>query len=286
VHGLADAQGRGALAIAGDVVRLSADDDQPGLVHLVECVPESLEQQIDALVVLQVPHVHRDRHACRLGRQVPVAVVARGWREQGRVLDPSHRRGGSVSLGDVLQRHAHGKDAGAPPHGDRLEAAQDRGDRLEPGKRVEHLLGERRIHVVDVRDAGERLHGRSDERRLLHRVHQVVPRTAHHPRAGAEHGDVADDLLERESRPDVAHAGHSGDPIDATVRNLDVAPLVIGERIDDVSPRAEKLQHRFHGDRGSARLEEGLWRQEQYSHTSTSGRRKASGTVSGAAHPS
>jgi hypothetical protein len=174
VHGLADAQGRGALTIAGDVVRLAAHDHQPGLAYLVEGMPKPLEQQIDALVVLQVPHVHRHRDARGLSRQMPVAVGARPRRKQGRVLHPPDRRGGGMPVGHVFQRDADGQDAGAPPHGERLEAAQQRSDRLEDGERIEHLLGERGIHVVDVGNAGERLHDRGDEGGFLDRVHQVV----------------------------------------------------------------------------------------------------------------
>ena len=116
-----------------DVVLSSADDHEAGLVHLVKGVAESLEEQVDALVALQVADVQGDRCALGLGRQMlrPVGAFA-GGQERG-VLHPSHRRAWRVAACDVLERRAHGQDAGAPAHGHPSHRRRTGPTSLNPG---------------------------------------------------------------------------------------------------------------------------------------------------------
>src|SRR4051812_21048345 len=99
---------------------------------------------------------------------------------------------------------------------------------------------------------------------------QVVPVLPHHAQALGEHENIAENLLQAESRANVADAEGARDAIDAAVGDVDVLTLVQGEQVHLMASRAQKLEHSADRQRSSSRLEEWMGREHEYPHPAAS----------------
>jgi hypothetical protein len=197
-----------------------------------------------------------------------MAVAETRWirLQQGAVLDSANWLVRGVPVGNILEGRTNGEHAETVAHGDGLASPEGGEGKVESRIGVHQLLGERRVHVVNVGDAGEPLHGGGDECGLFNCVDEIVPIPAYHPGAFQQHEKVANHLLQREACTDVPDPQRAGDSVNPAVGDVDVLALVERQQIKLVSPRAQKLEHPSDCDRSAPRLEEWVWGENENSH--------------------
>src|SRR3954451_14813305 len=271
MHPAGDAQLDRPPAVMGNVVVKPSNDYQMGVGHPKQSVTETFQQEADALIMLQIPHVHGDRTLSvdpggqdAFGVTIPRMPIA--GNQQRRVLHPPDGFVRRVTVRHILQCRANGEDAEAVSYRNCLAPAQGGEGELQPGIRVDQLLRQGRVHIVDVRYACETLHGRRDEGRFLDRVDQVVAVPSNHLQALHEHEEVANDLLDRKARPDVSDSEWPCNPVNSAVGNFDIFTFVEGQEIDLVPPGAQEFEHPPDRKRSTARLKEWMGRQNQDIH--------------------
>src|SRR5690554_2062333 len=104
MHTLTHAEPPGEPAVMADPDPVAADDDEVRGRLLGDHALERLEQQVDALVLLEVADVHRDRSAARtdplLDALCGSIVVTHA--QHARILDPSDQPLGCMAPRDLL----------------------------------------------------------------------------------------------------------------------------------------------------------------------------------------
>ena len=263
---LAHATGPGLRLHARDVRGRAAHQQQLDVGH----EGEGVEQQLDALVGLEVAGVEDDRPGAE-GQLAPQGVHRLGRRRRPRVherrvldLEDGHlRRAGPHA---VRQARADGHRGGGVPQRvalERLGHPEERPAGREAG--VAELVGDRRVHVHDERDPEQTGEGRDQVRRLLDRVDDVVAAEAQAPGGLGEEGHVEGHLGERRAG---LHASDREPQAPQVPHALGRRRLALRERqqVDLVAERGQRPRHVQHGERRAAHLEERLGGEEEDPH--------------------
>jgi hypothetical protein len=169
---------------------------------------EPLQEESNALINREIAGVHHHRALRVHSRQDAVAAMAvaetRGLRlQQGAVLDPANRFIRGVPEGHILEGRTYSEHPETVAHGDGLASPEGRESEVEAGIGVDELLSERRVHVVEIGNACEPLHGGCDECGLFNCVDEIVPISGYHPDALHEHQNVTHHFLQPEACADV-----------------------------------------------------------------------------------
>ena len=184
-----------------------------------------------------------------------------------RVLDQDgrdQRIDGAHHVDELLADDDH--DARAP-HQQPLD--QPHAPHQRPGRReveVRELLRQARVHVVEVRHAEHRRQHHADQAALFVRVDGVVGRAQRPPQRGGGQGGVEGDLGPGRADADVLDQRRPQTPDHREPGHLDVTPERVGDQIDGVTERDERLDAVEFAERGAPRLEERLGRNHQDVH--------------------
>ena len=142
------------------------------------------------------------------------------------------------------------------------------------------MLGHRRVHVIHDAAAeavevvgaepasppGEGADEQAHENRFLDGVQHVVPVATRQRDEAPEQREVADDLAQREADRHVAHERHRRRAKHAHASQLRIFADVVGENVDAVAGRLQRLEQQPRRDRRAALLIERLWSDDEDAH--------------------
>ncbi len=232
MHAGGDSELLGSKALAADRLLFASDDHQTRVGDAPNGVHEAVEEQIDTLIRFEVPDVHRQRAGSHhLAEALAVAGIIA---EQAGIFRTADDLSGCVMERDFFERLADREHRSAFTDGERLRRRERPTCQPQERKALDHLLRERRIHVVYEGRAEEPLQRDGHEHRLFHRVYHVVAHAADERDRLHEHDGVAEELLRRETGSDPAQLGDRGNAPDVTVGDPHVLALGVGEHVDPV----------------------------------------------------
>ena len=254
-----------------------ADDEQDGR----RSDPgEGVDEERDPLVGLEVPRVEDDLSSVRRdfrslrgdrrgGGRIRLEVV-----EVDEVLEEDGLPA-EAQPGDIIEEVAADDDDGLGiPQDEFLEALE--GALQRPGLReteVLELLGQARVHVVEMRDAEELPQKSADPGRLLVRKDEVGPVRDDPPQGGERQERVERGFDERRPDLDFPDAEKVRAAADRKAGKVHVLPdRVRGER-HGVPEVGQGLEPEINADGGAARLEKRLGSEHQDLHAGALSRR-------------
>lgn len=260
----------GSCGQLADLCRVAADDQHGQVGHQRLQAHARLQQQVEALVLLERARVQHDR--LRRGQPPGGPHRVAAWARRGvdvtahDVLDEHGAVAHAHLMNGVLQLLADGDHHLRPAHHvafGLLEPPAQRFRAREP--EVPELLRQARVHVVEMRDAEPAAEPHAEDAHLLVRVDGVIPASAKQRHAEDRQGQKRVQQHLDGRRPDRHLADQRRPPgtDDAQVRQVDVAADRVGHQVDMVAILDEGLDTVEFAERRATRLEERLGREHQ-----------------------
>ena len=240
-------------AVVVDVLVAAADDHQLEVRLVFHRLGVAAEQQVHPLVGLEVAHVHENRAA--FGQPQIAAQEARGLavgvgqlRDVVQHLDVGRAR----ALGQLAQGVAHRRAGHRPADRAGLAPVEEPRQRAQEALLLDHLLGDRRVHVVDVGRAEEAFEEHRDEDHLLAGVDHVGPDAPVDSPCHRDQVEVGQHLLGRKARTDLAQPLRVVGAVQRHAAVVAVFALAVDAQVHGVVAAFERAHQVVHADRRAA----------------------------------
>ncbi len=147
------------------------------------------------------------------------------------------RRGGACQVG---KRIADRRDRNRLPDRLALRPVEQPAERSEPCLLLDHLLGNRGVHVIDVGNAPAEPEPHREEHGFLPGVNHIVPAAGDQAAGHPEHGEVGDQLLPGQAGTQRADPFRDRSAMDRHAGILPVLSLAVDDQVDGIPALAQR----------------------------------------------